>query len=131
MKTRKSFVSLAIIGFIALSVFSFTGCDLYESKGYPVVENTVPDIVLIRAEGWRRDLESPPYIFGHTGEARLYYDAFSSDPVVASAYVRDDFLYVDAGVPGTAVIRLEAEDSDGEYAYITFEVTVLVASATQ
>ena len=131
MKNRNLLTLIAITGFIAVSSFSFTGCDLYEATGYPVVENTIPDLVLIRAEGWRRDLESPPFIFAHTGEARLYYDAFSSDPVVASAYVRDDFLYVDAGVPGSTVIRVEAEDSDGEYAFVTFTVTVLVSAASQ
>lgn len=105
-----------------LTVTTLIGCDV--QSGHPEVVNTIPNIQLIRGEGYFRDLEAGTRVFRHTGGARLYYDAFTTNDAVADARVQNGTLYVTTGVSGTATIRVEAEDSDGEYAYTNFTVTV-------
>lgn len=114
------------ISFLALGAgLSFSACDAgYYSTGYPEVNYKLPNIVLGRAEAWSRDLIATPKVFSHTTGDYLYYDARSSDTVVADAYVRNGFLYVTAGRPGAARIQVRAQDSDGEYAIVEFQVTV-------
>lgn len=105
-----------------ITLITVSGCDV--QSGYPEVLNTIPNVQLIRGEGYSRDLEAGTRVFRHTGGARMYYDAFTTNDSVADARVQNGVLYVTSGVAGTADIRVEAEDSDGEYAYTTFKVTV-------
>ncbi|HCR47983.1 MAG TPA: hypothetical protein DIW24_00010 [Bacteroidetes bacterium] len=117
--------SLAFSAFVVLTSLSFSACDQsFYDNGYPVVNYQIPNIVLGRAEAWSRDLIANPKVFVHTGGGTLYYDARSTNNSVADAYVRNGFLYVVAGVPGSARVRVSAEDNDGEYAETEFTITV-------
>jgi hypothetical protein len=108
-----------LLGILATMV---TSCDI--QSGYPEVLNQIPNVQLIRGEGYFRDLEGGTRVFRHTGGATLYYDAFTTNDTVADARIQDGRVYVTAGVAGIATIRVEAEDSDGESAFTTFQVTV-------
>ncbi|MBN8587280.1 MAG: hypothetical protein J0L94_03050 [Rhodothermia bacterium] len=117
--------SIAFSTFVVLMSLSFSACDQsFYDNGYPVVNYQIPNIVLGRAEAWSRDLIANPKVFVHTGGGSLYFDARSSNNSVADAYVRNGFLYVVAGSPGVARIRVSAEDNDGEYAELELSVTV-------
>ena len=123
MKNLRSKLALFIVALT--SVVSFSACDSsYDSAGYPVVNYHIPDLVIGRAEAWSRDLLATPKVFTHTTDAYLYFDAYSNNTAVADAYVRNGFLYVVAGVPGTAKIRVSAEDADGDYVEDEFIVTI-------
>lgn len=128
MKTpfTKSFRSYFLFVVALGATFSFSGCDSLSDGGYPVVAYKLPDIVIGRAEGWNRDLESNPRIFEHTGNGTyLTYDAYSSDTRVADAYVREGILHVIAGLTGTTTVHVSAKDSDGDITETTFKAQIV------
>jgi hypothetical protein len=126
---RRAWPTLIItLALIALTL-SLARCDSFVEEhycaGYPEVLNPIADIGLVAgAELYARDLESAPYVFGHSHGAPLWYEVESSNRGVAKAWVDRGVLTVEARNPGSAIIYVDAiDDCD---AYITTEFVVEV-----
>lgn len=119
---RTSFIA------VILAVPVLSGCETFVEDyclGYPEVLNPIPDVSLIaEAELYVRDLESRPYVFGHTDGQYLYYEAGTSNRRVARAYIDRGVLTVEARNPGTARIQIDAIDECDAYTTSTFIVEV-------
>ncbi len=133
---RRAWPALIItLTLIALSL-SLARCDTlveeYYCAGYPEVLNPIADIGLVAgAELYARNLESAPYVFGHTHGERLWYETESSKKRVAKAWVDRGVLTVEARNPGTAVIYVDAFDDCDAVATVEFVVEVYAYGAAQ
>ena len=77
---RRAWPTLVISLTLLALVMSLARCDSFVEEhycaGYPEVMNPIADIGLVAgAELYVRDLESRPFVFGHTHNAPLWYEA--------------------------------------------------------